>query len=77
MKKNKTKTPKSYKNKRKLSKSTVSRHQDQKNVKISDDSRVLNYSSTYRQPAQRPRDKFREIAYLLDYTRCNTKRSFR
>ena len=76
MKKNKTKTSKNYQNKRKPSQSTVvSKHHDYKNVRIIDDSLVLNYSSTYRQAAPRSRGKFREIAYLLDYTRSKTKRS--
>ncbi len=41
----------------------------------SDDSLVLNRSKAYRQSTLRNSGKFREIAYLLDYTRSKTKRS--
>lgn len=41
----------------------------------SNDSLNLNRSKAYRQSTSRNSGKFREIAYLLDYTRSKTKRS--
>lgn len=81
MKKNKTKASKKYHNRKQPSQSLAATQQGHKNAyRSSDDNRfddtlVLHSSRGYRVPKPRTCGKFREIAYLLDYTRSRAKRT--